>query len=213
MLYTCTSLRKQTTFCDGTTGFPVKWHLRNEHRNSVSVTTQIWVVTHHQSMKFLPLFLRCHFTGKPEVVVSKSWLLSQANYLPALILCLAGSGVVTRRPLILQLVHTPPRATTSSKRSSKGIKPKSVEDEDGDSCEKWALHLLLIMTLQNFGCKIIVTNPNKILSHHSAFAPRHLLACQKDIISDKLEAKLSHKSAELIQFIFATNLTNKLYCS
>ncbi|CAH3027598.1 unnamed protein product [Porites evermanni] len=44
-----------------------------------------------------------------------------------------GSGVVTRRPLILQLVHTPPKATTSSKRSSKGIKPKSVEDEDGDS--------------------------------------------------------------------------------
>lgn len=44
-----------------------------------------------------------------------------------------GSGVVTRRPLILQLVHTLPRATTSSKRSSKGIKPKSVEDEDGDS--------------------------------------------------------------------------------
>lgn len=43
-----------------------------------------------------------------------------------------GSGVVTRRPLILQLVHTLPRATTSSKRSSKGIKPKS-EDEDGDS--------------------------------------------------------------------------------
>ena len=145
--------------------------------------------------------------------VAKSWLLSQANYLPALILCLAGSGVVTRRPLILQLVHTPPRATTSSKRSSKGIKPKSVEDEDGDSCEKWALHLLLIMTLQNFGCKIIVTNPNKILSHHSAFAPRHLFACQKDIISDKLEAKLPHKSAELIRFIFATNLTNKLYCS
>lgn len=44
-----------------------------------------------------------------------------------------GSGVVTRRPLILQLVHTPPKATASSKRSSKGIKPKSVEDEDGDS--------------------------------------------------------------------------------
>ena len=119
--------------------------------------------------------------------VSKSWLFSQASYIPASILCLAGSGVVTRRPLILQLVHTPPKATTSSKRSSKGIKPKSVEDEDGDSCKKWALHLLLIMTLQNFGCKIIVTNANKILLYHSASAPRHHLACQKDIISDKLE--------------------------
>ena len=120
--------------------------------------------------------------------VTKSWLFSQASYLPALILYLAGSGVVTRRPLILQLVHTPPKATASSKRSSKGIKPKSVEDEDGDSCEKWVLHLLLIiMTLQNFGCKIIVTNPNKILLHHSDSAPRHHLACQKDIISEKLE--------------------------
>ena len=119
--------------------------------------------------------------------VAKSWLFSQASYLPAIILCLAGSGVVTRRPLILQLVHTPTKATTSSKRSSKGIKPKSVEDEDGDSCEKWVLHLLLIMTLQNFGCKIIVTNPNKILSHHSASAPPQLVACQKDITSDKLE--------------------------
>ena len=101
------------------------------------------------------------FHSETSGSVAKSWLFSQASYLPAIILCLAGSGVVTRRPLILQLVHTPPRATTSSKRSSKGIKPKSVEDEDGDSCEKWALHLLLIMTLQNFGCKIIVTNPNK----------------------------------------------------
>lgn len=34
---------------------------------------------------------------------------------------------------------------------------------------------------------IIVTNPNKILLHHSASAPRHHLACQKDIISDKVE--------------------------
>ena len=108
--------------------------------------------------------------------VTKSWLLSQANYLPALILCLAGSGVVTRRPLILQLVHTPPRATTSSKRSSKGIKPKSVEDEDGDSCEKWALHLLLIMTLQNFGAKLLLQTQTKyyhttLLLLHVTFSP------------------------------------------
>ena len=41
------SLRKQPTFGNTTTGFPAKWHLRNEHRNSINwlwVTTQIWVV-------------------------------------------------------------------------------------------------------------------------------------------------------------------------
>ena len=65
----------------------------------------------------------------------------------------------------------------------------------------------------NFGCKIIVTNPNTILLHYSASAPPQLVACQKDIISDKLETELLHKSAEIIQFIFAINVTNKLYCS
>ena len=69
-----TSLRKQLTFCSTTTGFPAKWHLRNEHRNSILMihyypdlgstsdwlchvwyllqpiksTTQTWVVTCHQ---------------------------------------------------------------------------------------------------------------------------------------------------------------------
>ena len=41
------SLRKQRTFGNTTTGFPAKWHLRNERRNSINwlrVTTQIWVV-------------------------------------------------------------------------------------------------------------------------------------------------------------------------
>ena len=68
-----TSLRKQLTFCCTTTGFPAKWHLRNEHRNSIPMmhhypdlgstsdwlchvgyllqpiksTTQTWVVTCH----------------------------------------------------------------------------------------------------------------------------------------------------------------------
>ena len=203
MLYTCTSLRKQTTFCDGTTGFLQNdvWKTSAEIPYWCCVTTQIWVVLligrvaweicFNQSeallgslwwciisMKFLCLFLRCHFTGKPVVVLRKVRCFPRlAIYKLQLILCLAGSGVVTRRPLILQLVHTPPKATTNSKRSSKGIKPKSVEDEDGDSCEKWVLHLLLIMTLQNFGCTIIVTNPNKTLLHHSASAPPQLVAC------------------------------------
>ena len=68
------SLRKQPTFGDATTGFPHKWHLRNERRNSILMTrhypdlggdsdwsrrvgnlfqpirstTQIWVVTRHR---------------------------------------------------------------------------------------------------------------------------------------------------------------------
>ena len=36
----CSSLRKQSTFGDATNGFPAKWLIRNERRNS----TQIWVV-------------------------------------------------------------------------------------------------------------------------------------------------------------------------
>ena len=32
------SLRKQPTFSDATTGFPTKWCLRNEHRNSALMT-------------------------------------------------------------------------------------------------------------------------------------------------------------------------------
>ena len=72
--WTKPSLRKQLTFGDATTGFPAKWRLRNERRNSILMTchypdlgsasdwlnqishaarpirstTQIWVVTRHQ---------------------------------------------------------------------------------------------------------------------------------------------------------------------
>ena len=68
------SLRKQPTFRDASTGFPAKWRLRNERRDSILITryypdvgsvsdwswrvrnlpqpirstTQIWVVTRHQ---------------------------------------------------------------------------------------------------------------------------------------------------------------------
>ncbi|KAL9960031.1 hypothetical protein ACROYT_G033424 [Oculina patagonica] len=42
-----------------------------------------------------------------------------------------GSGVVTRRPLILQLVHTPPKnKTTTSRKSTKEEKPKGLEDDE-----------------------------------------------------------------------------------
>ena len=48
------SLWKQTTFPEAITGFPTKWHLRNECRNSmltawpIRSNTQIWVVTCYQ---------------------------------------------------------------------------------------------------------------------------------------------------------------------
>ena len=38
LVNTESSLRKQPTFGDATTGFPHKWHLRNERRNSILMT-------------------------------------------------------------------------------------------------------------------------------------------------------------------------------
>ena len=86
------SLRKQPTFGDATTGFPVKWRLRNERRNSILMTchypdldgasdwscrvrnliqpirstSQIWVVTRHQ-YGISVLFSQKSFGGKPAV--------------------------------------------------------------------------------------------------------------------------------------------------
>ena len=83
------SLRKLPTFGDATTGFPTKWRLRNERRNSILMTrhfpdlgsasdwlskishaarpfrstarAQIWVVTRHQwKDSFLSLVTRMH---------------------------------------------------------------------------------------------------------------------------------------------------------
>ena len=84
-----TSRRKQPTFGDATTGFPAKWRLRNERRNSILITRHYpdlssasdwlkhdqsevlsrsgqWHVT---SMEFLRSFLRRHFAGKPVVAL------------------------------------------------------------------------------------------------------------------------------------------------
>ena len=84
------SLTKRPTFGDTTTGFPAKWLLRNERRNSILMTrhypnlgtasdwscrvgnlvqpirstTQIWVVTR---IEFLRSFFRRHLAGKPVV--------------------------------------------------------------------------------------------------------------------------------------------------
>ena len=86
--------RKQPTFCDATSGFPMKICLRNGCVNSVLMslhhsdlgrasdwlkqiynaappirrTTQIWVFTCHQYGISSCLFLRRHFTGKPVLV-------------------------------------------------------------------------------------------------------------------------------------------------
>ena len=88
------SLRKQLTFGNATTGFPAKWCLRNEHRNSI-LTMHLypdlgilvlligWIESptqHNQSealptsgewrvisMEFLCSFLRSDLAGKPVV--------------------------------------------------------------------------------------------------------------------------------------------------
>ena len=97
-----TSLRKQPTFGDATTGFPAKWRLRNERRNSILMTrhypdlgsasdwscrvgnlirptrdtTQIWVVTcHHYGISALVSELS--FGGETSGI-AKCRLFSQA---------------------------------------------------------------------------------------------------------------------------------------
>ena len=84
--------RGSLPFCDATTGFPAKWRLRNERRNSILMTrhypdlgsasdwlnqishaarpirstTQIWVVTRHQ-YGISALVSQTSFSGKPVV--------------------------------------------------------------------------------------------------------------------------------------------------
>ena len=67
-----TGLRKQPTFSDVTTGFPLKWHLRDKRTNSilmmhwceVYMKSEQWCII---SMEFLCTFLRCHITWKSKV--------------------------------------------------------------------------------------------------------------------------------------------------
>ena len=99
------SLRKQPTFGDTTTGFPAKWRLRDECRNSILMTrhypylvsasdwscrvgifffqpirstTQIWVVTRHQ-YGISALVSQTSFGGEISCSVAKCWLFSQAS--------------------------------------------------------------------------------------------------------------------------------------
>ena len=99
------SLRKQPTFGDATTGFPTKWRLRNERRNSILMTrhypdlgsasdwscrvgnliqpirstTQIWVVMRHQ-YGISALVFQTSFGGETSGSVAKCRLLSQAIF-------------------------------------------------------------------------------------------------------------------------------------
>ena len=85
VLFPC-SLRKQPTFRDATTGFPAKWRLRNEYRNSIMMTylypdsDWLWQICFNQSealprsgqwhvisIEFLYSFLI--FAEKPVVAV------------------------------------------------------------------------------------------------------------------------------------------------
>ena len=85
------SLKKQPPFCNSTTGFHLKWHLRNKRRNSILIThhypdlsstsdwlkqishtawptgstTQIWLLTHHHYVIFCARFSDFILAGKP----------------------------------------------------------------------------------------------------------------------------------------------------
>ena len=99
------SVRKQPTFGDTTTGFPVKWRLRSERSNSILMTrhypdlgsasdwlchlgnliqpikstTQIWVVTHHHYGNSA-LVSQMSFGRETSGSGAKWWLFSQTNY-------------------------------------------------------------------------------------------------------------------------------------
>ena len=117
-----TSLTKQTTFRDATGGFPAKWRLRNERRNSrhytdlgnasdwlmqisqtarpIRSTTQIWVVTRHQ-YGISALISQTLFRGKTTDGVAKFRLFSQDNCSP-ISMYLESNGV----PMALQSTRT-----------------------------------------------------------------------------------------------------------
>ena len=99
------SLRKQPTFRDATTGFPAKWRLRNECRNSILMTrhypdlgsashwscrvenllqpirstTQIWVAMRHQ-YGISALVAQTTFCGETSGSLTKCQPFSQANF-------------------------------------------------------------------------------------------------------------------------------------
>ena len=87
------SMRKLPTFHYATDGIPAKWHLRNEHRNSIMMmcdypdlgSASDWSkIGFNQSEElfrsgFLHSFLRCCFTGKPLVIL-RDWCTSASMF-------------------------------------------------------------------------------------------------------------------------------------
>ena len=80
------SLWKQLTFGNANTGFPAKWGLRNESRNSI-LMTQIWVVlligwikfpTQHDQYGISALVSQMSFDGETSGSIAKHRLFSQA---------------------------------------------------------------------------------------------------------------------------------------
>ena len=64
------SCRKQPTFRDDTSGFPAKWRLRNERRNSILMMfhyPDLGSDTSSARDFLLRSFLRCRYAGKPVV--------------------------------------------------------------------------------------------------------------------------------------------------
>ena len=73
------SLRKQPTFRDNTIGFPAKWCLTNELRNSMLMMRYYldlfgwkFASTNQKHYSHLRSFLRRHFVGKTTVVASRN---------------------------------------------------------------------------------------------------------------------------------------------
>ena len=99
-----TSSRKQSTFGDDITGFPTKWHLRNEHRNSILMTRHYpdlggasdWLnqisraawplMTRHQ-YGISALVSQTSFGGETSWKVAKCRLFSQAMEWPGVEQC------------------------------------------------------------------------------------------------------------------------------
>ena len=103
----CSSLKKQLTFGDTSTGFPIKWRLRNKCRNSILMkrhypdlgsasdwlcrvgnliqpirsTTQIWVVMCHQ-YGISALVSQTSFGRETSGSIAKCQLFSQARSAP-----------------------------------------------------------------------------------------------------------------------------------
>ena len=60
------TLRKQLTFCNTTNSFPVKWCLRNEHRNSILMTCH-WEMTLHHWWNFCASSSDIIFLGNHKI--------------------------------------------------------------------------------------------------------------------------------------------------